>query len=328
MNLSIIVPIFNEQNNLKPLYARLKKTLPETSSDYEIILIDDESSDNSTDILENLAISDPSVKLIFLKRNSGQTAAIAAGIKHAQGDIIVTLDADLQNDPTDIKKLLAKIDEGYDVVSGWRKNRKDKLITRKIPSWIANRLIARITGVRIHDFGCAIKAYRANIFKHIDLYGEMHRFMPAYAAWAGAKITEIEVKHHPRVHGKSKYGLSRTFKVVLDLITAKFLGDYSTKPIYIFGGLGLISLFTGFLSAIASLIIKYGWGISIVRTPLLILSVLLILLGFQFILMGLLAELVIRIYHESRDKPIYIIEKTVNIESSKTAINEKTVIVN
>lgn len=311
--ISIILPVYNEEQNISILIPMLKESLDKTGRSYEVLVIDDHSKDNSLEVAKKMAEKDNNIKIISFRRNFGQTAAIAAGMKHSTGNIIIPMDADLQNDPKDLPILLEKIDEGYDVVSGWRKNRHDAFINRKLPSWIANRLIASITGVPIKDFGCTFKAYTRDTIKHVNLYGEMHRFIPAYASWSGAKIIEVPVTHHARKYGKSNYGINRTLKVVIDLITVKFLGDFSNKPSHIFGTLGLLSIGAGFLTAIAMIVIRFQLGLTMNRTPLPVLSALFVLLGFQFIMMGLLAEINIRTYHESQDKPTYIIKEKVNL---------------
>lgn len=313
MKLSIILPIYNEEDSLEKLYGEIKSALSQFSSDYEIIAVNDGSKDKSLEIIKGIAARDPNFKVIDFRRNYGQTAAISAGIDSAKGEILVPLDADLQNDPADIPKLLDKINEGFDVVSGWRKDRKDSL-SRKIPSQIANWLISLITGVKLHDYGCTIKAYKKEAVREIRFYGEMHRFMPAYAAWYGAKIGEIVVNHRPRKYGKAKYGLSRIFRVVLDLLTVKFLMNYLTKPIHFFGWVGLLLLFLGSLCGIATLIFKFVLGISLRSTQLPLLTVFLIIVGVQFILMGLLAEILIRIYYEPRGKTPYSIKEKINLE--------------
>jgi len=312
MDLSVILPVYNEEGNIQQLHDKIINALSKLDKSYEIIYIDDGSSDRSFDILSEIAKKDDKVKVIQFRRNFGQTAAIAAGIEHSQGDILIPMDADLQNDPEDIPKLLEKIEEGYDVVSGWRKNRKDRLITRKIPSILANKLISWVTGVHLHDYGCTLKAYKKDIIKDVKLYGEMHRFIPVYASWAGAKITEIEVRHHPRIYGKPKYGLIRIIKVLLDLFTVKFLAVYSTKPLYLFGGFGSGLCVSGVIFGAITLLQKYIEGVKAHRNPLLLLAVFLFILGVQLIMMGLLAELIIRTYHESQNKPVYLIKKTIN----------------
>ena len=307
-NISVVVPLLNEQDNIGPLYQQITQTLAD-GHDYEIIFVDDGSSDNSFNILANLQKADARVRVIRFRKNFGQTAALSAGFEYARGKVIVAIDADLQNDPADIPKMLARLDEGFDVVSGWRKKRHDNAITRLLPSKIANWLISKITGVKLHDYGCTLKVYRREVLEEIKLYGEMHRFIPALASWSGAKITEIVVNHRPRTAGKTKYGLGRTLKVVLDLITVKFLGSFSTKPIYIFGGLGLASGFGAIASGVVVLYQKIANNFPMNRNPLLILTTLLIATTIQFILMGLLAELLVRTYHESQNRPTYIIKE-------------------
>ena len=306
---SVVVPLLNEQDNIGPLYEQIKQSLAD-QYDYEIIFVDDGSSDNSFAILAGLQKTDTGVKVICFRKNFGQTAALSAAFNHAKGKIIVAIDADLQNDPADIPKMIDRLNEGFDVVSGWRKKRHDNAITRRLPSVIANWLIAKITGVKLHDFGCTLKAYRREVLAETKLYGEMHRFIPALASWSGAKICEVVVNHRPRTAGVAKYGLARTFKVVLDLITVKFLGSFSTKPIYIFGGLGLITTLGAFVSGLAVLYQKFfaAKPMAMNRNPLLVLTALLITATIQFILMGLIAELLVRTYHESQNRPTYVIK--------------------
>jgi glycosyltransferase involved in cell wall biosynthesis len=282
--------------------------------DYEIIFVDDGSTDGSFGILKKLHASDPRVRVIRFRRNFGQTAALSAGFAYARGAVVVAMDADLQNDPADIPMLVAKLDEGYDVVSGWRKKRQDKALTRRLPSKMANWLISRITEVNLHDFGCTLKAYRREVLTETRLYGEMHRFIPALASWSGAKVTECVVNHRPRIAGKAKYGLERTLKVMLDLITIKFLGSFSTKPIYVFGGLGALSALAGLLTGLTVLYQKCisGSQPSMNRNPLLTLTAVLITTTVQFILMGLLAELLVRTYHESQNRPTYVIKELLD----------------
>jgi glycosyltransferase involved in cell wall biosynthesis len=310
--ISVIAPVFNEQGNLLPLHERLVDALAPLERAFEIIYVDDGSCDQSFAELSSIACADSRVRVIQFRRNFGQTAAIAAGIHHAQGAILVFIDADLQNEPADIFRLLALIDQGYDVVSGWRKDRKDDGLSRRLPSHIANSLISWVTGVHLHDYGCTLKAYRADLLDQINLYGEMHRFIPAYLALVGARIAEIPVEHHPRVHGKSKYGLTRTFNVVLDLTTVKFFGSFGTKPIYVFGGVGLILIALSVIVGLAMVWQKIALGVSMIQTPLLLLSAIFFLMGFQTLLMGLLSELVMRTYHEARGKPIYHIRTILN----------------
>jgi len=312
---SIIVPIYNERENLEPFIAALTQALDPTGEDYEILLIDDGSTDGSDSYIGAQAEKNPRIRAIQFRRNFGQTAAMAAGFDHASGSILIPIDADLQNDPRDIPSVLAKLREGYDVVSCWRQNRQDTWLTRKVPSKLANGLISYIGGVHLHDYGCTLKGYRREVVEHIRLYGEMHRFIPVYASWAGARVTEIPVRHHARHAGSSKYGLGRTFKVMLDLITVKMLGSYSTKPMYFFGGVGLLACGCGFLFALWTLLDKYFNGVKAHNNPLLLLSVFLFLLGIQFVLMGLVAELVIRTYFESQGKAPYIVRRKWNCDS-------------
>jgi len=309
---SVFLPVFNEEPNLLPLHAKLDRSLRALGRTAEIIYVDDGSSDASLKILRDIAQSDPRVRVVALRRNYGQTAAMAAGIDAARGKVLIPMDADLQNDPADIARLLDKLDEGYDVVSGWRKNRKDKMVTRKIPSMIANRLISWIGGVPLHDYGCSLKAYRRESLEDVRLYGEMHRFIPIYASWAGARVTEIPVEHHPRTMGKSKYGLSRTIKVVFDLITIKFMASYQTKPLYLFGWAGLLTFAVSFLSALLACLMKFAsWPhhADFIQTPLPVMAMVTLVLGVQLFLMGLLAEVLVRTYHESQSKPIYAIRE-------------------
>jgi len=308
IELSVIIPVYNEEDNVRPLYSSLQSILPGLGKSYEIIFIDDGSKDNTHHELQSLNATDPCCKVIRFRRNFGQTAALAAGFAHAHGRVIITLDGDMQNDPSDIPMLLDKIDEGYDVVSGWRVRRKDKFLTRRLPSMCANWLISKITGVALHDYGCTLKAYRREVAQNIDLYGEMHRFIPAMASWMGVSVAEVPVNHHPRRHGTSKYGLSRTLRVMLDLITVKFLLSYATKPLRIFGTIGFVSSVTGFLMALYLSVDKLVFKHSLSDRPLLFLAILLILVGIQFISMGLLGEMMVRIYHEGQDKPIYVIK--------------------
>ncbi len=311
MKLSIILPVYNEVGNLDILYRELMTVLGGAPYEYEIIAVDDGSKDGSRDTLDALAARDSRFKVIHFRKNYGQTAALAAGIDAASGEILIPMDADLQNDPADIPKFLAMIDEGYDLVAGWRKERKDGVV-RRLPSMLANRLISRVTDVRLHDYGCTMKAYRREVIEDVRFYGEMHRFMPVYVAWEGAKIGELVVHHRPRVHGESKYGISRTFRVILDLLTVKFLMTYLTRPMHFFGWAGFMSFFLGLLSGFVAIIYKFNW-VNFNRTPLPLLTVFFILMGVQFILMGILAEILIRIYHEPRGKTTYRIKATVNL---------------
>lgn len=311
--LSIILPLYNEEENIRLQYEEITSAVDALGVKYEILFVDDGSTDRSFEILSSIAEHDRRVGVIQFRRNFGQTAAMAAGIDHSRGEILVFMDADLQNDPRDIKRLLEKIEEGYDVVSGWRKNRKDNLFIRTIPSRIANRLIAGVSGVRLHDLGCSLKAYRGEVIRQVKLYGEMHRFIPIHASWVGASITEIPVNHNPRRFGKSKYGIIRTFKVILDLFTVKFMGSYATKPIYIFGGAGIVLFAGSVLSGSAVILMKLFLRHSMIRNPLLLLTVMFIILSVMFIMLGLLAEISIRTYHESQSMPPYRVRKKVNI---------------
>lgn len=313
IDISIVVPVYNEEESITPLYEKLTSALCRQNRPYEIVFVNDGSSDRSFEVLCSVAAKDNKVKVINFRRNFGQTAAMTAGFDHATGRIIIPMDGDLQNDPEDIPLFVAKLEEGYDVVSGWRKDRQDKEIVRKIFSRVANRLIASITGVKLHDSGCSMKAYRSEVLKGTRLYGEMHRFIPALANLMGAKICEVEVRHHARQFGKSKYGLKRTVKVVLDLITVKFLAEFSTKPLYMFGGIGSVLLSLGFLSGAETLWERFTYGTFVHRNPFILLAIFLASLGVNFILMGLLAELIVRTYHESQNKPIYHIRETRNL---------------
>ena len=312
VDVSVVIPIYNEEESIPHLYQALTSALEKIGRTYEIVLVDDGSKDGSYAALCRVADADERVKVIQFRRNFGQTAAMSAGFDHAQGRVIIPMDGDLQNDPSDIPLLLQKIEEGYDVVSGWRKNRQDRALLRKFPSRIANWLIGKVTGVKLHDYGCSLKAYRAEVLKGTRLYGEMHRFIPALANLMGAKITEVPVTHHARKFGKSKYGLKRTFKVLLDLLTVKFLSDFSTKPIYFFGGVGVTLCTGGVLAGAETLWAKYFLGVEVHKNPYILIAVFLFSLGMNFILMGLLAEIIIRTYHESQSKPIYWIRETKN----------------
>ncbi len=317
-HVSVVVPVYNERENLPLLYEHLHRVFAQHPWTWEVVFVDDGSTDGSTEVLTQLAQQDPEhVRVLILRRNFGQTAAIAAGVDHAQGQVIVLMDADLQNDPEDIPRLLAKIEEGADVVSGWRKDRKDPFLTRVLPSRIANALISWVTGVPLHDYGCTLKAYRRDILQSFRLYGEMHRFIPAYASAVGARIVEIPVRHHPRRFGRSKYGLGRTLKVLLDLITVKYLISFSQKPIYLFGGMGLLLLVPGWLLLLFLIVRRIFWQVGMLTSPLFLISQMFIILGFQSILMGMIAELLVRIYHESQGKPIYVVRQKLNIIPDK-----------
>ena len=313
--ISVFLPVYNEAPNLPPLQAKLDQALKELGRTAEIVYVDDGSSDGSLEILRELAAKDKRIRVVALRRNYGQTAAMSAGIDAAKGKVLIPMDADLQNDPADIIRLLNKLDEGFDVVSGWRKNRKDKMVTRKIPSMIANKLISWIGGVPLHDYGCSLKAYRRESLQDVKLYGEMHRFIPIYASWAGARVSEIPVEHHARTMGKSKYGLSRTLKVVFDLMTIKFMASYQTKPIYVFGSFGMLAFAISLLAGLYALFLKIFHKADFVQTPLPILAIVMFAVGIQFLLMGLLAEMLVRTYHESQAKPIYAVRERIGFDN-------------
>ena len=325
MDLSIVVPVYNEEENIPLLYDALITVMTPLSITWEAVLVDDGSRDQSARLLEDLAQKYPEhFRAVLLRRNFGQTAAIAAGIDHSCGDVVILMDADLQNDPQDIPMMLEKINEGYDVVSGWRARRKDDFLTRTLPSKLANGLISWETGVHLHDYGCTLKAYRREVITGYRLYGEMHRFIPVYANSVGAKILEVPVHHHPRKFGKAKYGLERTFKVVLDLFTVKFLSSYSNKPIYLFGGTGLVLVLLSGLVLLYLAIRRIFWGVPVLESPFFQMSTMIFILGFQSILMGLIAELQVRTYHESQDKPTYTVRKTVGFSSRDVVDNSST----
>jgi glycosyltransferase involved in cell wall biosynthesis len=314
VDLSLVIPVYNEEENVPLLYPAVTAALKDVTLSWEMILVDDGSRDTSLAELEKLAVRDPArVRVVALRRNFGQTAAIAAGIDHSSGAIVILMDADLQNDPADIPMMLQKLDEGYDVVSGWRKERHDTL-SRRLPSQLANGLISRVTGVHLHDYGCTLKAYRREVLTGFRLYGEMHRFIPVYANSVGARMLEVEVHHHARRFGKAKYGLERTIKVMLDLVTVKFLSSYASKPIYLFGGVGFAMFFVAMLLWIYLFIRRVIFLDPIGNSPILIGAAVILIMGFQAILMGLIAELQVRTYHESQDKPTYTVRKTINVE--------------
>ncbi|GAP13938.1 glycosyltransferase [Longilinea arvoryzae] len=320
MDLSVISPVYNEEESVVLLHQAVTDALSPLDLEWELVLVNDGSTDGSQKQLDLLAEKDPThVRVVEFRRNFGQTTAISAGIDYSQGKIIVLIDADLQNDPADIPMMLAKLDEGYDVVSGWRVNRQDTFITRTLPSHIANGLISRVTGVHLHDYGCTLKAYRREVITGFRLYGEMHRFIPVYAKEVGADIVEVPVHHHPRRFGKAKYGLERTLKVVLDLFTVKFFNSFSSKPIYLFGGLGLALILAAFIVLLFLIGLRIFAGEHMIRSPLLILCVMLVIMGFQSILQGLIAELLMRTYHESQHKLTYTVRKTINIEEKEKA---------
>ncbi len=317
--ISIIVPVFNEEPNLTPLHGEIVAAMDSTGRAYEIVYVDDGSRDGSFERLKAIASACSAVTVVQFRRNFGQTAALAAGIEVSHGDVLVFMDADLQNDPADIPRLLRKLDEGYDVVSGWRRNRQDAMISRRIPSNMANWLISWVTGVHLNDYGCTLKAYRREVLQNFKLYGEMHRFIPAYAYWAGATITELPVNHRPRRAGKSKYGLSRILKVLLDLVTVKFLGTFATKPIYVFGTAGFGAMFLGILAGLIVLYQKVIDGVYAYRNPVLLLGVFLFVLGMQFVMLGLLAELIMRTYHESQNKATYVVRQVLKANPASGA---------
>ena len=310
MKLSIVVPVYNEQENLPELFKQIEQAVTPLGIAWDVTFVDDGSHDESLRVLKELRQSRPeNVQIVSFRRNYGQTAAISAGIDHSDGDVVLLMDADLQNDPADIPLLISKLEEGFDVVSGWRKNRQDNKFTRTFPSHVANNLISAVTGVHLHDYGCTLKVYRREVLDQVKLYGEMHRFIPVYASEAGGKITEVVVQHHPRQHGKANYGLERTFKVILDLITVKFLMSYSKKPIYLFGGGGLSLMGISAIMLIILAIRRITVGIPVLGSPWFQISVMAFILGFIAILLGLMAELIMRTYYESQDKSTYSVRE-------------------
>ncbi len=313
MKLSIVIPVYNEAENVRPLANSLGRVLNSLGHDWECFFVDDGSRDESFPRMREVAARDTRFKIIRLQRNYGQTAAIAAGVAAASGDIIVLMDGDQQNDPEDIPRLLQKLDEGYDIVSGWRHERRDEVLKRVLPSRLANWLISHVTGVKLHDYGCTLKAYRAEYLKGIELYGEMHRFLPAYAASLGARITEIEVRHHPRRHGVSKYGLGRTLRVFVDLLVFRFLTEYGTKPMHFFGRAATWTAGLGGVAGAIAVFFKVTGQKDFVETPLPLFTAFFLLVGLQFLLMGLLAEVITRTWHESQGKQIYRVRETLNI---------------
>ena len=312
--LSILIPVFNEEENLRDLGEEVNGVLTKIGMTYEVILVDDGSTDASYSIIEELCAKYQGFRGVRLGRNVGQTAALSAAIKHSSGELIACLDADMQNDVRDVPKLVDKLNEGYDVVSGWRKDRKDAFINRKLPSMIANGLISRITGVPLHDYGCTLKLYRAKYLKPLKLYGEMHRFVPAVAGFLGARVTELPVNHRPRTRGYSKYGIMRTFKVMLDLLTVKFMDAYMAKPIYLFGGGGFAMGLLGSFFAVFTLYRKFHDHVFVKDQPLFQVSIFFMLIGFQLLLLGLLAEILIRVYFDIKDKPSYFVRETAGFE--------------
>lgn len=312
--ISVVVPVYDEEESVSELYERVKAVLEQLGRTWELIFVDDGSQDRSPELLDAISFSDPHVKVVKLRRNFGQTAALSAGIDHAQGSVIIPMDADLQNDPADIPRLLFKLEEGYDIVSGWRKSRKDSFISRNLPSFLANKLASWVSGVRLHDYGCTLKAYRREVLERIHLYGELHRFIPALASSVGARIAEIEVTHHPRKFGKSKYGFTRTFRVIVDLITLKLLLAYYSRPMRVFGGVGFLILGLGGLSGIATILMKLFLGMDMTGNPLLFVTILAIIGSIQLIGLGFLGEINMRTYYEVQRKPIYIVREIVQQE--------------
>ena len=317
MELSIVIPVYNEEENIEPLMREISSVLSPLGKSYEIVAIDDGSKDGTFSALRNMVCMLPMVKTVRLKRNFGQTAALAAGLAYAEGDIIVLMDGDGQNDPADIPVLIEMLEEGNDLVAGWRYNRCDPFLSRRLPSMLANCLISWITSVKLHDYGCTLKAMRQEVAKNLRLYGEMHRFIPAIAYERGAQIAEIQVNHRPRLAGKSKYGISRTLRVILDLLTVKFLSSYSTRPAHVFGPLGVVSGLTGFAFALYLTVQKLVYHLEIGNRPLLLLAILLIFIGFQFVTMGLLGEMLARTYHESQDRPVYVVGEVLQSRRAK-----------
>lgn len=322
--LSVVIPLYNEAENVEPLYGELSAALDQIGRPYEVIVVDDGSTDDSFARLRDIHQQDSRWRIIRFRRNFGQAAGFAAGFAAARGEVVVTSDADLQNDPRDIGRLLAKLDEGYDIVSGWRTERKEPFLSRRLPSMTANRMISDTTGVVLHDYGCSLKAYRSEVAKNVRLYGELHRFIPALASWMGVTVAEVPVNDRKRRFGKSKYGISRTFRVFLDLITVRFMLSYSTRPLHVFGGLGLASAGAGFLIGLYLTILKFGFGQDIGTRPLLFLAVLLVVLGVQLMSMGLLAEMITRTYHEAQDKPIYVIREQLDATAPASPVAKPT----
>ncbi|MCO6431622.1 MAG: glycosyltransferase family 2 protein [Deltaproteobacteria bacterium] len=308
---SVIVPIYNERQNIDPCYREVTSVMERMGCGYEIVFVDDGSSDGSLEVLSGIAANDPNVRVIEFRRNFGQTAALAAGFQHARYEIVVAMDGDLQNDPAEIPRMVAKLEEGYDLVAGWRKDRKDKFFSRRLPSMIANWLISKSTKVQLHDYGCTLKVMRAEVAKGIRLYGEMHRFIPALADQVGARIAELPVNHRERKFGKSKYGISRTLRVILDLITVKFLLGYSKRPIHLFGTIGLLSSAAGTITLAILTYQRLFQHVPMGNRPLLALGVMLIIIGLQFLVFGLLAEVLARTYYESQDKPVYVVRRII-----------------
>jgi len=317
-NISVVIPLYNEEDNVLPLYEQLSAALEALDRTYEVVIVDDGSRDKSFERLQEIQADDPHWRVIRFRRNFGQTAAMSAGFEAARGDIIITSDADLQNDPRDIPKLLAKMDEGYDIVSGWRVDRKEKFLSRRLPSMLANRLISRVTGVHLHDYGCTLKAYRREVIENVELYGELHRFIPAVASWIGVKVAEVPVNDRARIHGSSKYGIWRTFRVILDLITVTFLLKYATKPMHFFGLTGMVMGGTGTLLGLHLSIQRLFFNMPLSERPLLLLAVLLVILGFNMIMIGLVAEMMMRNYYNPQGKPTYIVRQILETEPGTT----------
>ena len=317
MDLSVVIPVYDEVDNIQNVHQALSGVLAGLERDCEIIFVDDGSSDGTTEELATLAARDSRVKLVQFRRNFGQTAALSAGIEMATGEVIVTMDGDMQNDPADIPRMLAKLDEGYDLVHGWRKNRKDAMLNRRLPSKIANWLIAKVTGFPVRDLGCTLKAIRSDVAKDLAMYGEMHRFIPILAHWQGARCAEVVTRHHPRRHGTTKYGIWRTFRVILDLITVKYMIQYSVSPMKLFGSIGLLACAAGFISFSATVAMKLGQGIDMTGNPLLLLTVFAWTVGLQFFVLGLLGEVSARIYHECQGERPYKIRRLVNFAADE-----------
>jgi glycosyltransferase involved in cell wall biosynthesis len=314
MRVSVVTPIYNEEKNIPLLYERLTEALKALKCPYEIIAVDDGSRDGSREALKALAAKDSHLKLVFFRNNFGQTSALSAGVEAATGEAIVLIDSDLENDPADIGRILEKLDEGYGVVSGWRRARwQGQTLTRKIPSYAANWLISRVTGVKLHDYGCTLKGYRRDVIQSISLYGEMHRFIPAYAAKAGAPVAEIEVRYAPRIHGASHYGFSRLFRVIPDLLLLHFMERYMNRPMHFFGLMGFYSLGLGVLAIVGAIVLRFALGISLIQTPLPTFSAMCVIVGFQLFVMGILAEMLMRTYYESQHKRPYVVRETVNL---------------
>ncbi|MGD2159409.1 MAG: glycosyltransferase family 2 protein [Anaerolineales bacterium] len=315
-DVTVVIPVFNEAENILPLYSMMLPVLDSSAEKIEVLFVEDGSIDETYQFLKEIHERDKRIGIIRFRRNFGQTAAFSAGFDLARGDVIITMDGDLQNDPANIPDLLEKINQGYDVVSGWRVDRKDAFLTRRLPSIVANKLISVITGVKLHDYGCSLKAYRREVVKNVQLYGELHRFIPALASWMGIRVAEVQVNHSPRKYGRTKYGLGRVIKVILDLLTVKFLLGYATRPIHIFGLLGMISFSVGTVIGAYLSVLKIFFSEALSDRPLLLLAVLLVVLGVQLITMGLLGEIVVRTYHETQNKPIYVIREVLDTNLS------------